>query len=255
MVGLALVDTTASLQFSARSAASLTAVSTPGGTRVMAEAATEISLSAALSRSVTTLDPATLGAVIGTANGFATGGDAQERSLVLNQLLDGLADTLSKGQGGYFISYHGAQGGGMAASVTPDEFAAIMEGKDDGSFNGGSLGAVVRSALTDVTKQAYATSLQQHAAAIGDSKAFDEQTALALITHDQASETSQTKAKGDVATNGADQIRLLISKQPAPDGVGTATVTIAYIPPSETSVTSESATETSQSVAMLDVTA
>lgn len=253
MIGLTLVDTKASFQFSARYAASLTTVLSPGGTQVRAEAATEISLSAALSQSVTTLDPATLGAVIGTANSFAAGRDAQEHPVILNELLAGLAKTLSKGQGGYFISYQGAHGGGFATSVTPDEFTAFLGGKDAGSFNGVTIGAAVRSALKDAAKQAGATS-QKQAVAIEDLTVFGEQTALALITHSQEGGALETKAKADVATNRADQFRLLIDKQPAPDGMGTATVTIAYIPPSETSTTSESATETSQSVSRLNVT-
>jgi hypothetical protein len=259
MSGMILSTVGITAQIQAEVSAASLRTSGPGGTTTRSTLDAQASVQTDLRTTVTTLDPDTAAAIIGSIDASTAGQSAERRRLMLDGALSDLDQAMSQGQGAFFFNFRAPGGGGAVGAVTPSEVAAILagHGSDLGSINGYALSDVLRAGFTQQARVERSGAAEAQAA--DDPKVTDARMALALLKSKGLTPDSKTVATGEPGDDAAQRIRSLVgtiaAETPGSEDKNAATLTLVYVPPTESDTleiktTQSVSTETSS---LLDV--
>lgn len=146
MSGITLLNTSYTSLFQEQASAVSLRRSTPSGTTTETAISEQISLQTDLRRTVTSLNSQSAAAIVGSVTG-AIGMSGSAQSSTLASVFGELGQTMSQGQGAYFVGFS-TQSGSVFMSMTPSQYADLTKGNGPEPISGHSLKDALQQAIS-----------------------------------------------------------------------------------------------------------
>jgi hypothetical protein len=260
MSGITLLSTSFTSLAQEQASATFLQRSTASGTTTQMSLATEMSIHTDLRTTVTSLDPQSAAAIVGSVTG-AIGISPGSQSSTLATVFDQLGKTMAQGQGAYFVGFS-TRAGSVFMSMTPDAFAQLMAGKGPEPIGGHSLSDALKQAMQQA--QGNADPAPPAAPTEGDPALNGARAALAMLRRNNAASPGTLAVPAE--TNNAPSIVIgylarqiggMVNMTLNPNGTARTMLSVVYVPPAEASTTDIQTTQTASTdtVATLNITA
>lgn len=246
VVAFTLVDT----QSYANVQAQFATAPLPGFGAVEAAVAEQAAVQTDISTTGVSLDPVAWGGILASIRGYAAARGpafAEDENTAVAATLKDLGQTLSQGQGAYYVAFQ--QGaGGVSLSLTPSQFAKLAAGGTVPQLSPeDSFYPALQAAFRQYNQDQRSAGLAEQAVAPG---LTDGQIALSLLQRKPAA-VKATEAATPPA--GSNQLSSATQLQTTSFDGQKVTLTVVYVPPSEAATTDVQTAQTS--TFQLDTTA